>query len=224
MRRAAKTMLPFAVLGAYLAGAAAGTADPVLPARFFDHFSIVANDTVEVAQRWADLLGVTAPSTFNNAGPSGNLTYHGAHTDANILGAFMDCIHLEILEPTDQKPSFWLDHYREYGTSPFYLGFATNDWQEPQLDTLSASFAQAGCPTEQTGYWFNGDHTRGCYHYMGCANASFGVNLEVMTRNNCHNGNTTASVRALSARLCPSCLATPTAHCCDPAHTRVDIV
>ena len=25
-------------------------------------------------------------------------------------------------------------------------------------------------------------------------------------------------------RLCPSCLATATAHCCDPAHTRVDIM
>eukprot|EP00936_MAST-01D_sp_MAST-1D-sp1_P001900 g1900.t1 len=168
-------------------GIVVGTADPLLPARYFDHFSIVTNDTVSVAQQWADLLGIAPPSTFNNAGPAGNLSYHGAHTDANILGAFMDCIHLEILQPTDQQPSFWLDHYHEYGTSPFYLGFATNDWQEPHLDTLSASFAQAGCPTEQTGYWFNGDHSRGCYHYMDCADAPFGVNLEVMTRNNCYN-------------------------------------
>ena len=82
-----------------------------------------------MAKRWAELLGIEPPATFNNAGAPANITFHGVHTDANVLGAGIPCANLEILQPTDQHPSFWLDHFREFGTSTFNFGFATDLWR-----------------------------------------------------------------------------------------------
>jgi hypothetical protein len=164
------------------------SAAPPLPASAYDHVGIVVNDTVRAAHRWADVLGIEVPSTFNNAGPSGNLTYMGVHTDANILGAYIGCnpySGLELLEPTDEAPSFWLDQYRQHGTSPLYMGFASDRWTEADLDAKRRDFTRVGCPTDQIGYWWQTKTARGCYHYMDCRATAFGANVEVMTRTNC---------------------------------------
>ena len=155
---------------------------PLLPAADYDHVGIVTNDTHRLSSNWAHLLGIDTPSTFNNAGPPANLTYHGVHTDANILGAYFGCAKLEILQPTDTyprltlaltlthpawcrfrqtvrstinsnpnplTPSMWRDHYRQFGSSPFYLGFATDQWQERDLEDFTQEFTRIGCPTQQ---------------------------------------------------------------------------
>lgn len=196
---------------------------PSLSSAYYDHVGIVVADTKAVSQAWADLYGIEVPGFFNNAGPEGNLTVHNVHTDANIFGAYFGCdghdaSELEILQPDLDLPSFWLDHYRQNGNSPFYLGFATDDWREDDLEATSLEFNAEGCPTQQTGYWFNGDgdaQTRGCYHYMNCQDTGFGSNIEVMTRNNC--GGALAAARSQSPRQTPRAIpgASPTLHCAD---------
>ena len=158
---------------------------PTLPSSTYDHVGVVVNDTVAVRDAWVSLLGISTPSTFNNAGPAANLTFHGVHTDANILGAYFDCVKVEVLQPTGSPRSFWKDHLELFGNSPFYLGFATDQWQIPDLDRFTQEFTAVGCPTSQKGYWMNTPTTRGCYHYMHCEDSVFGANIEVMTRNNC---------------------------------------
>lgn len=201
-------------------------AAPALNAAYYDHIGIVVDDTKAVSQAWADLYGVEVPGFFNNAGPEGNLTVHSVPTDANIFGAYFGCdghdaSELEILQPDLDLPSFWLDHYRKNGNSPFYLGFATDDWQEEDLDEKTRQFTGVGCPTQQTGYWFNdatesSGRTRGCYHYMNCQDTAFGSNIEVMTRNNC--GAAAAAARGrLAHPPAPRARAgeTPTLSCSD---------
>ena len=113
-------------------------------------------------------MNVDLPQPFNNAGPAGNLTYHGVRTDANIIGAYIGCprpqsIGLEILQPTDSSlSSFWLDQHRLYGNSPLYLGFASESWTRASLDAEQDMFTRIGCPTEQTGYWWQTKTARGC--------------------------------------------------------------
>jgi hypothetical protein len=166
-------------------------ADVLLSPRAFDHVGIVTNDTNATAERWAALFGISPPTNFNNAGPAANITYRGVSTDANIVGAYFTCDGepsprgLEILQPSDGYPSFWRDHFALYGTSPLYLGFASDSWNEATLRADERRFASLGCPTEQIGYWFSSSTTRGCYHYMDCRSTPFGSNVEVMSRNNC---------------------------------------
>jgi hypothetical protein len=180
-------------------------AHPHLAASSYDHVGIVTNDTVLTAQRWADLYGVSPPSTFNNAGPAGNLTYRGVHTDANVLGAYLGCDGqgaprgLEILQPSDGHPSFWLDNYHLSGVSPLYLGFASDSWTEADLIDDERHFTSVGCPTDQIGYWWQTKSTRGCYHYMDCRATAFGSNIEVMSRSNC--ARTHKSTAPSNARL-----------------------
>ena len=138
---------------------------PRLDATNYDHVGIVVNDTLRTASRWAQLLGVDVPQPFNNAGPAGNLTYRGVHTDANILGSYISCpkaIGLEILQPTDSLSSFWLDRLRLYGNSPLYLGFASESWTQASLVAEQDMFTRVGCPTEQIGYWWQTKSARGC--------------------------------------------------------------
>ena len=159
-----------------------------LPAAFYDHVGIVTNDTVRTAELWSALLGIQVPATFNNAGPAGNLSHNGVHTDANILGAYIGCnalAGLEILQPTDTFSSAWLDQLRLFGTSPYYLGFASDTWTEADLAAKQATFTAVGCPAVQAGYWWNSPGHRGCYRYMACQSTAFGAPIEVMTRNNC---------------------------------------
>ena len=204
---------------------------PRLPAATFDHVGIVTNATVLTARRWADLYGVEPPKTFNNAGPTGNITFRGVHTNANILGAYLGCNGkgsprgLEILEPSDDDPSFWLDHYRQYGTSPFYLGFALDTWDEAKLRAYQLQFTSAGCPTEQIGYWWQSEGVRGCYHYMDCRATDFGSTIEVMSRNNCTTSRPTSSANYMLSAASSgtpirvsSFLGSPTLHCGSMQH------
>lgn len=64
---------------------------PLLNSSYYDHVGVVVEDTASAAAAWAALLGLPTPNIFNNAGPAGNVTYHGVATDANILGAYIPC-------------------------------------------------------------------------------------------------------------------------------------
>ncbi len=191
-RKRLRCLFRFLSLGLLAAAAAdggggvGGDGGVTLPAATYDHLGLVVRDTIAVGAAWAALLGVPVPGTFNNAGPGANLTYHGVHTDANILGSYLGCVNLEILEPTDGNQSLWRDQLELHGgNAPLYLGFATDRWRRADLDALSAQFASDGCPTQQMGYWWNQPGKRGCYHYIQCQDGPFGSFVEVMTRNNC---------------------------------------
>lgn len=170
----------------------AAAAPPLLSAETFDHIGVVVNDTISTAELWAGLFGIEAPTIFDNAGPEGNITFHGVPTDANIVGAYIGCNPLagiELLQPGNDTSfqSFWLDHLRLFGSSPGYVGFATDDWTETDLSKTAADFSSSGCPTDQQGYWWQDAEAgqRGCYRYMNCRSTPFGSTIEIMTRTNC---------------------------------------
>lgn len=101
----------------------------------FTHIGIVVRDINKAAQMFADVYGITPPTTarvYDNNGRGlpfpPNVTGNPA-AKARLMQFTVGNVRIELIEPID-GPTPWMDHLNKYGQSVHHIAFAAKDVDE----------------------------------------------------------------------------------------------
>jgi methylmalonyl-CoA/ethylmalonyl-CoA epimerase len=131
----------------------------LLPNTLITQVAIVTDDIETAAARWAELLGVPAPTpAWTDTRELAHTTYRGAPTEGRCLLAFFDLgpqVKLELIQP-DHEPSTWREFLDANGPGLHHIAFNLKG-----MDQALAVLDAHQMPTVQ-----RGDYTGGRYSYV----------------------------------------------------------
>lgn len=136
--------------------------------------AIVCKDVEACSKRWAAVLGIPAPASFNTTkvGREVGLIYRGKPSDARVKMAFLKGanVQFEFLQPVGAG-SAWQEGLDKHGEGVHHLGFQVQD-----LERTIAAFQQQGIGIMQRGRY---DSNNGTYVYLDTVK-DFGVIFELL--------------------------------------------
>jgi hypothetical protein len=136
--------------------------------------AVVCGDVEVCSKRWASLLGLPVPTSFNTTkvGHDVGMTYRGKPSDARVKMAFVKAANtqLEFLQPVGAG-SAWQEGLDKNGEGVHHLGFEVED-----LEKTIAAFQKEGIAVLQRGRYDSND---GTYVYLD-SHDKLGVILELL--------------------------------------------
>jgi methylmalonyl-CoA/ethylmalonyl-CoA epimerase len=158
--------------GSFAADDAAAYRDPGL--QRVAQVAIVCKDVEACSKRWAAILGLVPPASFNTtkAGHEVGLSYRGKPSDARVKMAFLKAanVQLEFVQPVGEG-SAWKEGLDQNGEGVHHLGFQVQD-----LERTIAAFEKQGIGIVQRGRY---DSNNGTYVYLESA-PKLGVMIELL--------------------------------------------
>jgi catechol 2,3-dioxygenase-like lactoylglutathione lyase family enzyme len=123
--------------------------------------AVVCKDVEACSRRWASLLGLPAPTSFDTTkvGHEVGMTYRGKPSNARVKMAFIKAANtqLEFLQPVGAG-SAWQEGLDKKGEGVHHLGFEVQD-----LEKTIAAFQKEGIAILQRGRYDSND---GTYVYL----------------------------------------------------------
>ena len=136
--------------------------------------AVVCKDVEACSKRWASLLGLPAPTSFDTTkvGHEVGMTYRGKASDARVKMAFIKAANtqLEFLQPVGAG-SAWQEGLDKNGEGVHHLGFEVED-----IEKTIAAFQKEGIAVLQRGRYDSND---GTYVYLD-SHDKLGVIIELL--------------------------------------------